>query len=170
MGAFYFMDTDKKPHTRGRSKATKTKRDYAQERMDPRWQKKRLVIMNRDDFACRECAAEDKTLNVHHRYYITGRQPWGYPDWSLVTLCRDCHELQHEAELDDDPNSSAWEDYLGWFDHIAPGEFTEEGGWCEMIEITKILTTAFSIWENQGTHCILTLREVRKQLQKQASE
>jgi hypothetical protein len=42
-------------------------------------------------------------LNVHHRYYVKGRRPWEYPNFSLVTLCRDCHEDEHFR----DP---AWED------------------------------------------------------------
>lgn len=36
---------------------------------DPRWQKKRLEIMERDEFACRDCGDKESTLNVHHTYY-----------------------------------------------------------------------------------------------------
>lgn len=58
---------------------------------DPRWQRKRLEIMERDEFACQDCDARDKTLNVHHTYYAKGRKPWEYEDDSLRTLCEDCH-------------------------------------------------------------------------------
>jgi hypothetical protein len=65
---------------------------------DPRWQKKRLEVMQRDRFACQECDATDKTLNVHHCFYEYGNDPWEYPDQSLVTLCEECHEFEAEAK------------------------------------------------------------------------
>lgn len=64
---------------------------------DPRWQRKRLEVMARDEFACRWCKSEDKTLNVHHTYYLRGAAPWEYPNESLLTLCEDCHESRGEA-------------------------------------------------------------------------
>ena len=63
---------------------------YAQKLRDPRWQRKRLEILSRDDFTCQECKATDKTLHVHHRFYKKGLEPWEY-DKALVTLCEDCH-------------------------------------------------------------------------------
>ena len=36
------------------------------------------------------------SLNVHHKYYESGKLAWEYPDDVLVTLCRDCHENEHE--------------------------------------------------------------------------
>jgi len=58
---------------------------------DPRWQKKRLEILNRDDFMCCFCANCKETLHVHHCYYNKGKKPWEYEDSSLVTLCASCH-------------------------------------------------------------------------------
>lgn len=60
---------------------------------DPRWQRKRLEVMQRDDFMCRECGDDSTTLNVHHGYYVRGRMPWEYELESLRTLCEPCHEL-----------------------------------------------------------------------------
>jgi len=51
----------------------------------------RLKIMERDGFACRKCAAKDKTLHVHHSFYTKGVEPWQYQEESLVTLCNECH-------------------------------------------------------------------------------
>lgn len=68
---------------------------YAKQWLDPRWQKRRLEIMQRDEFSCTECGAEDKTLNVHHVYYTRGADVWNYPDHALLTLCNDCHEAEH---------------------------------------------------------------------------
>jgi hypothetical protein len=62
---------------------------------DPRWQRKRLAVMEAADFACEECGAEDKTLNVHHTYYLKGHKPWEYDDDSLKCLCEECHEERH---------------------------------------------------------------------------
>jgi hypothetical protein len=59
---------------------------------DPRWQRKRLEIMQRDEFCCRVCGDSESTLNVHHGYYGKGLAPWEYGDDTLWTLCSSCHE------------------------------------------------------------------------------
>lgn len=65
--------------------------------LDPRWQKKRLQIMQRDNFTCQVCGATDRTLHVHHIYYTKWAEgPWDYFDEALITLCNECHELEHE--------------------------------------------------------------------------
>jgi hypothetical protein len=69
---------------------------YAEKLKDPRWQRKRLEILERDKFTCRFCRSTEKTLHVHHRIYLKGRQPWDYEDHVFATLCEDCHE---ESEL-----------------------------------------------------------------------
>jgi hypothetical protein len=74
--------------------------EYIEKLRDPRWQKKRLEIMQRDGFKCRECSATDKTLNVHHCFYKYGNDPWDYPEGSLVTLCEDCHECESSKASD----------------------------------------------------------------------
>lgn len=61
----------------------------------PEWQRKRLEIMERDGFACVNCKATDKTLNVHHGYYRKDAMPWDYDSETLVTLCEKCHETRH---------------------------------------------------------------------------
>lgn len=57
----------------------------------------RLEIMQRDNFACRQCERRDLTLHVHHTCYERGRFPWEYPPHLLVTLCEPCHDME-EAE------------------------------------------------------------------------
>ena len=64
---------------------------YADKLRDPRWQKMRLLVMQRDSFCCRICLDGGTTLNVHHSYYGKGRNPWEYDSEHLVTLCEDCH-------------------------------------------------------------------------------
>lgn len=64
--------------------------------LDPRWQEKRLRVMDREKFTCQSCGAQDKTLHVHHRSYAKGKRIWDTPDDELVTLCEDCHESVEE--------------------------------------------------------------------------
>ncbi len=71
---------------------------YAEKLKDPRWQRRRLEIMNRDDFRCLDCGSESNTLNVHHVIYRKKLDLWEYPDELLLTLCSRCHEARHEAQ------------------------------------------------------------------------
>lgn len=65
---------------------------YAEKLKDPRWQKRRLEIFQRDNFRCRICFATDKTLHVHHACYRPKVDPWEYEDFELRTLCESCHQ------------------------------------------------------------------------------
>ena len=71
---------------------------YSEKLRDPRWQKMRLKIMERDKFACRKCFSERETLNVHHKEYRYGCEPWEYPAELLITLCEPCHKGEHRME------------------------------------------------------------------------
>ena len=62
----------------------------------PKWQRKRLAIMERADFKCENCDNDDETLNVHHSYYEKGLMPWDYPDESLHCLCETCHKAAQD--------------------------------------------------------------------------
>lgn len=35
-------------------------------------------------------------LNVHHKYYIEKRKAWEYDNKVLITLCENCHKVEHE--------------------------------------------------------------------------
>lgn len=94
-----------------------TKTDYAELRRDPRWQKRRLEIMERDEFKCVRCGDDGRTLNVHHAYYVPGRSPWQYLSFALSTLCTSCHRDHHDAAQSDDPEDfgfDAWEQEMEW--------------------------------------------------------
>lgn len=68
------------------------KDEYKAKLLDPRWQKKRLKILERDNWSCQCCFDGENTLHIHHRYYLPDTEPWEYPDESLMTLCAECHE------------------------------------------------------------------------------
>lgn len=70
---------------------------YSEKLKDPRWQKKRLEIFERDEFSCRQCCDDKSTICVHHLRYISGIEPWEYPDHLLITLCEDCHNVEYEC-------------------------------------------------------------------------
>ena len=68
--------------------------NYSEKLKDPRWQKKRLQILERDNFTCRNCNKDDIELVVHHLKYFRGREPWEYADKYLITLCTFCHKAE----------------------------------------------------------------------------
>src|SRR5262245_31613135 len=67
---------------------------YQQKLLDPRWQKKRLEVFERDEWTCQACHDKEATLHVHHRYYEQGCEPWEYPLDAFITYCAECHELE----------------------------------------------------------------------------
>jgi 5-methylcytosine-specific restriction endonuclease McrA len=71
---------------------------YATQLKDPRWQKKRLEIMERDKFKCVLCDSGDKTLHIHHYGYEKNLKPWEYSNDRLATLCEDCHNERQQLE------------------------------------------------------------------------
>ena len=68
---------------------------YSDKLKDPRWQKKRLEILQRDNFKCRSCTDDLSTLHVHHLIYDNDLLPWEYEDDKLIPLCDKCHEAWH---------------------------------------------------------------------------
>jgi len=74
-----------------------TREEFLQRYRDPRWQRIRLRIMERDDWKCRKCGATDNSLQVHHKKY-EGAMPWETSDRYLVTLCDRCHERLTELQ------------------------------------------------------------------------
>ena len=69
---------------------------YQTDLQDPRWQRKRLEIFERDGFQCLRCGATDKSITVHHRSYHG--HPWECPEFDLETLCQKHHGDEHKHE------------------------------------------------------------------------
>ena len=70
---------------------------YSEKLKDPRWQKRRLEILERDNWECQICHDKTSTLHVHHKAYLKNLEPWVYPDSHLITLCESCHYNEQEA-------------------------------------------------------------------------
>lgn len=85
------------------------KKNYSELLLDPRWQKKRLEILQRDDFTCRSCERNEETLHVHHTYYDKDLLPWQYDNYSLVTLCKTCHNVWSAIDKMVKVNNIGWE-------------------------------------------------------------
>ena len=76
------------------------RKSFEEQIKDPRWQKRRLEIMQRDEFTCQMCGDKESTLHVHHIKYVSGRNYWEYNDWEMITLCAECHSAEHSAKVD----------------------------------------------------------------------
>ena len=73
---------------------------YSEKLRDPRWQKKRLKILERDDFTCLNCGEDKKPLNVHHTKYEFGKEIWDYENNTLITVCEECHKYLGDLKKD----------------------------------------------------------------------
>lgn len=71
--------------------------NYLEQLQHPKWQKKRLEILNRDNFKCQSCSSEIKSLHVHHFSY--NKNPWDVDNDYLITLCNDCHSDEEILKL-----------------------------------------------------------------------
>ena len=75
---------------------------YEEKLKSPKWQKKRLEIMQRDNFTCVVCGKgikDDTPLQVHHLKYLKNVEPWNYADDYLITLCDECHSKVHKRTI-----------------------------------------------------------------------
>jgi hypothetical protein len=74
------------------------KKSYSELLRDPRWQRKRLEIMERANWQCEACGDAGTTFNVHHKLYRKGAAPWEYSSDELAALCENCHKAEHHAK------------------------------------------------------------------------
>lgn len=65
---------------------------YWEKLKDPRWQKLKNSILDREKYTCQICGDTENTLHIHHGYYTKDYEPWDYHPDTLWCLCKDCHE------------------------------------------------------------------------------
>lgn len=63
------------------------------------WLRKKYEIFSRDNFVCSICLKDnyESQLECHHIAYIPNKKAWEYQDYLLVTLCRECHQKEHDT-------------------------------------------------------------------------
>lgn len=101
---------------------------------DPRWQKRRLEIMERDGFQCVSCSDKESELHVHHKRYKG--QPWEAEDDDMQTLCVSCHK-----QLGPHPKGGVWYERI-------------ENMWedtCELV-IAWCPLCGNNIWKDKGSY------------------
>lgn len=73
-------------------------KSYSEKLLSPHWQRKRQDILTRDNYTCCHCGDKETTLHVHHKTYISGRQPWEYDDSNFIVLCKYCHFITEDIK------------------------------------------------------------------------
>ena len=71
---------------------------YSEKLRDPRWQKKRLEVLQSAQWQCEICSNGESPLQVHHKEYFSGRDIWDYDRSQLACLCSDCHDAHHSSK------------------------------------------------------------------------
>ncbi len=107
---------------------------YQEQLRDPRWQRRRLQILNAADFKCEDCEA-------HHCCYIRGLMAWEYGIELLMCVCDSCHVERQSKE-------DAIRVSIGKITRHLPLEQLEHEAWSIVAEMsareTSRLAEAFS--------------------------
>lgn len=64
-----------------------------------RWKAKRIRILKRDEYLCRECKRYGKSVaatTVHHVVPLEQRPDLKYSSDNLISLCNKCHDKMHD--------------------------------------------------------------------------
>lgn len=137
---------------------------YSEKLKDPRWQKKRLKILERDEFSCKSCGDTEKTLNVHHIAYDTN--PWDTEDKLLITLCEECHEAEEKILKEYSHklfNELRHKGFMARGFRDLVDVFSKNRGWDGMYPSVQVLKTVVdddNLWE--VAHDLYFLRAVRE--------
>jgi hypothetical protein len=71
--------------------------EYWQLLKSPLWQQKRLEMLTAAGWECQNCGGKQNELQVHHKQYFKGKNPWEYESDQLEVLCSECHSVQHQS-------------------------------------------------------------------------
>lgn len=73
---------------------------YIEKLKDPRWQRRRLERLQKENFTCQDCGDTKTELQIHHRLYRRNVSPWNYSDSELQVLCAPCHKMAEQVRSD----------------------------------------------------------------------
>lgn len=111
---------------------------YSEKLKDPRWQRRRLEVLEAAGWCCSQCQSADKTLHVHHNFYRSRTEPWNYPDHALRVLCEECHEIVEEQRTE--------------FKELSESLFQDPEGIGFAVEATIGFMKALRMFYALGTH------------------
>jgi HNH endonuclease len=94
--------------------------NYSEKLKSPQWQKKRLEILQRDNFTCQLCSDTETELQVHHLKY-TG-EPQDAPNEDLQTLCKHCHESESFVSKSSDTLLFSFKEGNNYFGKLKSGK------------------------------------------------
>jgi hypothetical protein len=71
--------------------------DFKKSYRNTNWYSFSEKIRARDNYQCLKCqkTKAEVTLQVHHKLYVCGLQPWEYALSDCLTLCKGCHVEEH---------------------------------------------------------------------------
>ncbi|NOU63168.1 HNH endonuclease [Paenibacillus sp. LMG 31461] len=64
-----------------------------------KWKAKRLKVLRRDEYRCRDCIRYGKTTEAttaHHVNPLESRPELALASWNLISLCTKCHDKMHD--------------------------------------------------------------------------
>lgn len=79
------------------------------------WKKKRLEILERDNFECQKCkerGLQTQAQAVHHIVHLRDNKELALVDSNLISLCNACHNEEHPEKLNrfhSDIHAEKWE-------------------------------------------------------------
>lgn len=74
--------------------------NYSEKLKHPKWQKKRLEVLEKANFTCELCGETEVPLHVHHKTYQKNKDPWEYHTSLLAAYCSDCHKWVEEQKAE----------------------------------------------------------------------
>jgi hypothetical protein len=75
-----------------------TKEWYQEKLKDPRWQKVRLKVLERENWTCEMCKDKETEFQIHHESYHGN--PWDAPMEKLRAYCKHCHQFIEYVRAD----------------------------------------------------------------------
>lgn len=91
---------------------------YEEQLQTPEWKAKRQEVIDYFWGYCTKCGTS-RNIQVHHKYYEPGKMAWEYPvNVCLVTLCKDCHQLEHGLVPERKPYRTIREVMIEWLEGL----------------------------------------------------
>lgn len=141
------------------------KRTYSDKLRDPRWQQKRLKLLEAAEWKCWSCESGTTNLQVHHQYYLRNTDPWDYEDDCYKVLCEDCHKTNQKSMetahkfiarfhliLVLEEMSKASEDEQDSFFNIMAACLCRDGRPKLLSACSSVVSMAFDIWRCAQNH------------------